>query len=109
MRKVIVGKIAAGKDGIDERKTRGGTIAHRDRDGAVQFDHRRRIDAEQHVVEPGDLAPVGGIGSRRIGMHRGNRRLQRVRTEAARRERSRDQRRAFRDLIAVPIASGPDH
>jgi hypothetical protein len=63
MGQVVVLQIAPGKDGLDEGETHGGTIAHRDRYRAVQLDHRRRLDAEQNVVEPDDLAPVGGIGA----------------------------------------------
>ena len=35
------------------------TVAHRDGRGAVQLDDRRRIGAQQHVVEADDLRPVG--------------------------------------------------
>ncbi len=44
---------------VDEREARRGAVAHGDGDGAVQLDDRRRVRAQQHVVEPDDLRPVG--------------------------------------------------
>ena len=60
------------------------------------------LDAQQHVVEPDDLRPVGRGGGRRLGVHRRDRRLQRVGAEAPRRQRPLDERRALGDLLAVP-------
>ena len=58
VREVVIVKIAAREDRIDQRQTGSGAVAHRDRDGAVQLDHRRRVRAQQHVVEADDLVPV---------------------------------------------------
>ena len=73
MRQVVFIEIAARKDAIDKGKTCGGSVAHRHRHRAVQLDDGRRLDAEQDVVESGDLAPVRGVGIDRAGMHRRNR------------------------------------
>ncbi len=83
MGQVVILQIAAGKDGVDEREARGGTIAHRDRHRAVQFDDRRRLDTEQDVVEPCDLVPVRGVGADSIGVYRRNRRLNACRDRSA--------------------------
>ena len=84
------------------RQPRQRAVAHRDRRRAVQLDHRRRIGADEDVVERDDLRPVGRRRRRRLGVHRGDRRLQRVRTEPPQRQGALDERRSFRDLIAVP-------
>ena len=60
---------------------------------------------EQHTVEPGDLPPIGVGGRACLGVHRGNRGLERVGTEPPRAERAGQPRRAFGNLIAVPAAA----
>ncbi|MHC2316297.1 hypothetical protein ACVIHC_003343 [Bradyrhizobium diazoefficiens] len=44
----------------------------------VELDHRRRIDPQQHLVEPADLRPVGRLKARRARMQRGDRGLHRI-------------------------------
>ena len=102
MREVVLVEIAAGEDRIDDRQPRRRTVAHRDRRGAIQLDDRRRIGAQQHVVQADDLRPVRVGGRSRFGMHGGNRRLQRVRTEPAAGQRPLDERAALGNLLAVP-------
>ena len=60
-----------------------GPSHHRDRDGVVERDHRVRRDALEQLVQGEDLRPVGVLGARRLGVHRGDRRLQLVRPEPA--------------------------
>ena len=55
---VIVLERAARDDRIHQGEPRRGAVAHRDRHRAVELDHRRWIDLEQHVVQAGDLRPV---------------------------------------------------
>ena len=62
-----------------------GPVPHRHRGRAVELDHRRRLGPQQHVVQSDDLRPVGLGGARRLGVHRGDRRLERVGAEASRR------------------------
>ena len=90
----------------DEARLR--AVAHGHGGGAVQLDDRRRVGAQEHVVEADDLRPVGGGGARRLGVHRGDRRLQRVGTEAPRRERPLHQRRRPRRSARGSRASDPD-
>ena len=42
---------------VDQREAGRRAVAHRDRRGAIQLDDRRRLGAQQHVVQPDDLAP----------------------------------------------------
>ena len=102
MRQGVVGEIAARQDRVDQRETGGGAVAHRDGRGAIELDDRRGIRADEDVVEAGDLPPVGPVRRRRLGVDRRDRRLQRVRPEAPRRQRALDQRRSLGDLRAVP-------
>ena len=74
---VIVGQVAAGQDRVDQRQAGRRAVAHGDGDGAVELDHRRRRQPQQHVVERDDLGPVGRGGVRRAqvaGQHRRPRR-----------------------------------
>src|SRR3954468_21675934 len=101
MREAVVAQIAAIEDRVDERQSGRRTVAHRDGDGAIQLDHRRRVRSQQHLIEAGDLRPVGLGGAGRLGVERRDRRLDRIRTRPCR-ERSPHQTHAFGDLIAVP-------
>ena len=102
VRETVVQQIAALEDGVDERQTRRRAVAHRHRDRAVQLDHRGGVRSRQHVVEADDLRPVGRGGGRRLGVHRRDRRLNRVRADPPRRQRPLHEPRALRDLIPVP-------
>ena len=91
---------------VDQREPSRRPVTHRHRHGAIEGHHRRIIRAQQHVVERHDLPPVRRLPrSRRFGMDRRNRRLQRVGAEPARGDRAFDQRRAFarsaRDSTAI--------
>ena len=102
MRQVVVLQIAASQDGVDELETGRRAVAHSHRHRAIQLDYRRRVGAQQDVVESDDLAPVRGVGSDRVGVHRRDRRLQRIGAEAPRGKRVLHQSRSFRDLRPVP-------
>jgi hypothetical protein len=56
----------------------------------------------EHVVERHDLWPIGGVRRLRLGVHRGDGGLDRVRTEPARGERGFDERHPLGDAVAVP-------
>ena len=102
MREVIAVEIAARQDGVDDRKPRRRAVAHRDRGGAIQLDDGRGIGTREDVVQTDNLRPVGGVRGRGFGVHCRDRGLQRVRTEAPRRDGALDQRDAFRDQRAIP-------
>ena len=68
----VVAEFATPKNRIDEDKTRSRSVAHGDRDGAVQFDDRRGAGALEVVVKPDDFRPVGRAGIRRARMNRRN-------------------------------------
>ena len=54
-----------------------------DRDGAIQFDDRRRCQRQQGVVEGDDASPIGVLIRPRGGMARGDSGLDAVGAEAA--------------------------
>ncbi|MCY1402173.1 hypothetical protein D9M71_173090 [compost metagenome] len=99
---MVVGEVAAFEDGVDHVEAGLRAVAHGKGDGAVEFDHRGWLDAQQRVVEADDLRPVGAGHVRRRGMHGGNRRLQAVRAETLAGQGAGDQLAAFVDLLAVP-------
>ena len=102
MGEVVVRQLPPRQDPVDERQPRLRAVAHGDRHGAVELDHRRGIDAQQDVVHTRDLCPVRGRAVARLGMHRGNHRLQRVGARAPERERAFDQPEPCVYLLTVP-------
>ena len=102
MRETIIRQFTARENGIDERQARGGTVAHRHRHRAVQFDHRGRLKLRKQIIQADDLRPVGCGAAGRLRMHRRNRRLQAIRTRPALRQRAHDERNTLGDLLAVP-------
>ena len=82
-------------------------VHHRDRDRAVERDDRPGRDLLEHLVQREDLRPVGLLGARRLVVHRGDRRLQLVRTDRPGAERAGDERDALLDLRRVPQRRGP--
>ena len=56
---------ALGGDRIERRQTGVESVGESDRDRPVERDDRTLVDAEQHAVEVGDLAPVGARPRRR--------------------------------------------
>lgn len=82
MRRRVIDQLAARQNGIDQIQTRRGTVTHRDRDGAVQFDDRRwPLDAPQRIVQSDNLSPIGCRCVGRVRMDRRDGRLQRIWTE----------------------------
>src|SRR5712691_4419456 len=102
VRQVIVPEITAREDGVDEGKSRQRAVAHGHRRSAIQLYHGRWIGLQQQGIESDDLGPVRGGGTGCLRMHRGDRRLDGVWAEPARRQRPFHQRHTFRDLIPVP-------
>ena len=102
MRQVIVVQLATGQQRLDHLQACCRAIAHGQRHGAVELDHRRGCGAQQYVVQADDLYPVGCRHARRLGMHRGDGRLQAVGAEAPRLQRGQHQRLAFADQTAIP-------
>ena len=103
MQQVVVVERAAGGQGVDQQQPRRRPLGHRDRDGAVERDDRRRQHAPELVVEQRDLAPVGRLGARGLCVHGGDRRLQRVGAgRAAQGQRALDERQRLADHGAVP-------
>ena len=101
VRQVIVPQIASREDGVNEGKPRQRAITHRYRDGPIQLDHRRWLRPNQHVVESDDPGPVRAGRTGSLGMHGRDRRLERVRSDSARRQRPFHQRGPLRDLSSV--------
>jgi hypothetical protein len=67
----------------EQRESTLGTVGHRDRDRAVELDHRRGRGLGEPVVQRGDLRPVGVLGPGRSRVERGDRALQLVRTRSS--------------------------
>ena len=61
-------EVATRQDRVDECEAVNGAEGHRHGHGTIQLEHRRRVGAQQHVVEAHDLAPVGGRAGRRLGV-----------------------------------------
>ena len=102
VRESIVAQFAAVEQRVDQHQPRFRAVAHRHRNRAVQFDDRRGLEPQQHVVQADDLRPVGRLRARRLCVHRGDRSLQCVRPDASRAERALDPRNALANLRAVP-------
>ena len=93
---------------LDQRQAGRRAVAHRHRHGAVQLDHRRRVGAQQHVVQRDDLRPVGRgrAPAPRRAPPRSPPAARRGRTPAAASACSTSAR-PFGDLRRGPTASGP--
>ena len=76
-------------------------VGHRHGGGAIQFHHWRGLHAQQHIVERDNLRPVRLRCIGRMGMHRGDRGLYRVRAGCPPQGR-RSKRRTLGDLSLVP-------
>ncbi len=105
MRQVVAGQLASREEGIDQFHAVLGTVAHRHRRRPIQLDHGRRLHLEEQVVKGDDLAPIGGSGVGRAGMHCSDGCLNGIGPESPRRSGLSDQRQAFRDQFSVPEAS----
>ena len=68
-------------------------------------DDRRRRHREQLIVERDDLAPVGGAGRRRVGVHRVDRRLDLVRPGTIAAQAVADDALALGDQRPIPRAA----
>ena len=74
-KKWIQGQAVALLDGIDLVYTRLGSFQLRNRDGAIQRDHRRWTNLHKRVVEPHDSCPIGVFSSSGAAVNRGDCRL----------------------------------
>ena len=79
-----------------------GPLHHRDRDRAVERDHRIGRDPLEEVVEHEDLQPVGVRFLRGFVVHGGDRGLELIRAERRGLQRVRDERHALLDAVLVP-------
>jgi hypothetical protein len=99
------------RDRVDDAQRDRGPVRHRDRDRAVELDHRGRVELAEGLVEADDAEPVGVVGGDRAGVAGGQLGLQDVRPgppapaalRARRRRRQRGQ--AVRDQQPVPAAA----
>src|SRR5580700_8750981 len=78
------------------------SITHGDGYGAIQFDDRRRLDAQQQVVQADNFFPVSGFAAAGLRVDSSYGGLEGVGAEAAGREGTTDERSAFGDLPSVP-------
>src|SRR6478672_6106596 len=102
MCEVIVGEAIARQQVIDKTKTLLRTFAHRDGHCTIEFDNRGWMNAQQLIVEQGNLAPVRGCRGGTLSVNSGNSRLQSVGTKPARLKSAFSERDAFGDLVLVP-------
>ena len=78
---------------VEEAEAVFGRAGHRDGDGAVERDDRRRLEAFELGVEVGDLGPVGVFGASGGAVEGGDGGLELVRTSAAHAEGAVDEAR----------------
>ena len=64
----IIAQIPAIQDCVHDREARGGAFLHGDGHRPVQLDHRRRLQAQQRVVEADNFRPVGCRRRRRLAV-----------------------------------------
>ena len=89
-------------DGVQQGQAVLESIGHRDRDGAIERDHGRRVDVREHAVEGCYLRPIGLARRPGLGMQRRDRRLDGIGSQRATTQGLLDQRRPLRDLRAIP-------
>jgi anaerobic selenocysteine-containing dehydrogenase len=82
-----------------------GAVDLRQRDCAIERDHRARGGREEQVVALDDLAPVGGFGGRRVAVHGVDRGLNLVLARHVGLQAAPHDGLAFRDQVAVPLGA----
>src|SRR5689334_25078980 len=102
MRDMVVPQVTASENRVDQLDAVLRAITHCNGRRAIQLDDGRWVGAQQQVVENDDLRPVGVVRRRSLRVHRGDRGLQRVWSESARRERALDQSSALGDQTLIP-------
>jgi hypothetical protein len=103
---MLVVELSARRNRVEARETRARSVAHRDRHRVVHVDDRRRRGLREHLVERNDLVPIGVLRARSTRVHRGDRRLQRVRMpRRAEADRALHFLHSAHRLIAVPQRS----
>ncbi len=102
---VVVAQFAARQQLVHQPQAGRRAVAHRHGHRAIQFHHRRRSQAQQHVVEPDDLRPVGLRRAGRLGMHGDDCRLQGIGPEVAAGQGAAHQHRTLGDQSPVPGAA----
>src|SRR5262249_40367893 len=85
-------------DPLDGGQADLGPLGHRERDRAVELDHRRRLMAEELVVQEDDLRPVALLTC----VTGGDRGLELVGARCSAAQRGVDERAALLDLGGVP-------
>ena len=83
MREIVILKFTTPPNLIDQSQPSRRTIRHGNRNRTVQLDHRGRIYLQQEVVEPDNLRPIGLRRGARLGVHRSDCCLQRIRPAAS--------------------------
>src|SRR5262245_45501105 len=98
MQQMIVFKITASREVVNERERGPGAVHHGDSNRSVQRDNGRRLDAFKSVVETDDLGPIRVVRARSLAMNSGNCGLKCKRT-CSTTQRLLDERQRFRDLF----------
>jgi hypothetical protein len=80
---MIVRKFAACQDCINERETDFWSVVHGNGGCAIQFYDGRSFEPQKHIVDSYNLPPIGRSGSNCFRVHRGDGRLQRVRSKSS--------------------------
>jgi len=86
----------------EQIKARLWTSKHCHSNGMVERDHRALAELEQHVIQRGDLGPVGGRGGRGFVMDGGDRCLELVGPGGTNGEGAGDQSDTFRNFPGIP-------
>ncbi len=102
MRQGVVTQLAAFEKRVHQREPGFRSVAHRDCHRAVELDHRRRLGAQQDIVQTDNLSPIGRRSIARIRVHGHDGGLQRVWAEVPRRQCALDKREPFGNLPPVP-------
>ena len=102
---VVVGELAGRHDRVDHREPGLRPVHHRQRDRAVQPDHRPRQRLLEQAVQRHDLRPVGRLVGGCLRVQRGDRRLDLVRPDRAGAQRALHHRDTELDAVAVPAGA----
>jgi hypothetical protein len=91
-----------GRSRVEDRQAGVRAVRYAKRHGAVDRHDRRRVELGQGLVERRDLRPVGAVEVRRLGVQRGDRRLDHVGTGAPQLQRADERGAAVCDPARVP-------
>jgi hypothetical protein len=97
----------AGTETLDQLEAGPGSGDHADGDGVAGRDERVVVQAEQDVVEGGDLGPVGRFGALRLIVEGGDSCLELVRPDGAAGKGGGDERDPLLGGAPAPAGCGP--